>query len=148
MKFAVFLFCALLVGCASTEDAPPAEPPVEPEVAAQSFAGTWSVDVMSMESDSVLVTTSIIATDTPDGWSTVFDHLDEPVPANSVVIADGVATVESGPYPSALRDGVIVTSLTSVVEVSGDELTGTFHSTYESGEPLEIDGRLRGSRLN
>lgn len=144
-KTALFLV-TLLIGCTPTEDAPPAETPAEAAVETPSFAGTWTIEVMPMDSDSVLVTGTMNATDTPDGWSLTFDHLDEPVRANSVVIEGDMATVEYGPYPSALREGATVTSLTTVATVSGDEFNGTFSATYDSGEPGE--GRIHGSRQN
>lgn len=98
-----------------------------------------------MEGDSVVVEITITATDTPDGWSATFAHLEEPVSANSVVIAGDSATVMNGPYPSALREGAMV-STTIVLYVSGDELTGHFAATYDEGERTVLEGRLMGTR--
>ncbi len=138
---------ALVIGCAPAEDEVYVDDPsVEPEVEATSFAGTWSVDALPAEGDSVLVTVSIIATDSSEGWSTVFDHIEEPVLANSVVIEGDSAIIESGPFPSAVREGVTVLSLTSVIYAYGDDLTGHFTATYESGDPAVSEGRLRGTR--
>ncbi len=147
--FVLLLVFAIVIGCTPSEEEVPVDDPiVVPEVEEASFAGTWSVDAMTMDSDSVLVTTTMFATDNAEGWTIAFDHVDEPVPAESVTMAGDSVTVVYGAYPSALRDGAMVTSLTSVVSVSGDEMTGRFRATYDTGEPLEFDGRLHGSRSN
>lgn len=148
MRFAFFLCFLIIIGCAPNEDTPTLEPSIEAEEEGASWAGSWTVDALPMEGDSALVTVSIIGNDTPEGWSTTFNHLDGPVLANSVVIAGDSVIIESGPYPSALREGAIVTSLTSVLYVAGDDLIGHYTADYDSGEPAVAEGRLLGRRVN
>ncbi|NNF56919.1 MAG: hypothetical protein HKN04_01635 [Rhodothermaceae bacterium] len=145
-QFLSILTFALVLGCAQPEEPPVVDMPDEPaQPAAPSFAGDWTVQAMPLDSDSALVELGMTTADNTDGWSMQFDHLDEPVPASSVVIAGDSATVTVGPYSSALRDEVMVTT-TSVIYVNGDDLMGRFSATYDDAESTVLEGRLRGTR--
>ncbi|MDX1439181.1 MAG: hypothetical protein R3284_04685 [Rubricoccaceae bacterium] len=142
-RFVGILALAVLWGCGPNNDEPPPATPAEPEAA--SFAGSWSMEALPMEGDSVLVAFTMTATDSTSGWSITFDHLDEPVTAANVILDGESATVEMTPYPSALRDNSMVTT-TSVFTVDGDAMTGQFTAEYDTGDPAVLEGRLRGVR--
>ena len=142
---AILLFIALLAGYSRTDEQPTADAPDVSGSESVSFAGDWLLQALPMEGDSVLVEVKTTATDTPEGWSMELDHLDEPIPATSVVIAGDSATAAYGPFLNVLREGVMV-SITTVVYVYGDEMIGHFTATYEEGEPSVLEGRLVGTR--
>ena len=140
-------FAILAVGCGAAEE--PAQDQNEPAAAAASpladFAGGWTITALAESSDSVLITYELDATDTQAGWTSTLPDRD-PMPVR-VVLVDGDSVVtEAGPFESALRPGVMVTTRT-VARVDGDVLTGTILATYSSDEAdSELNGRLRGVR--
>ena len=109
------------------------------------FAGEWTLQAMPMDGDDVLVAVGMTATDNSDGWAMNFEHLSEPVPGQVLAVVGDSVTVSFGPYWSALRDEVMVTTR-SVVAVSGDQMSGHFQAEYASGEPAVLHGRLQGAR--
>ena len=109
------------------------------------YSGEWSTESYSMDSDEPLVTVLMTATDSPDGWSWKFTHIDEPVMANSVAMMGDSVVVEIGPFPSALREGATVETVTSYLLVHGDSISGRFEAVYEGGD--ELRGRLAGKRV-
>ncbi|MCI0464532.1 MAG: hypothetical protein L0Z62_46975, partial [Gemmataceae bacterium] len=71
-RVAVVLGTALLIGCApsgeqaASDDTAAASAPAALSLA--DLAGTWTVETMPMGSDSVLVTSHLVATNSMDGW--------------------------------------------------------------------------------
>ena len=139
------LACAvLLFGCARSDEPAPEDAPEPVENPLTAYAGAWEVQSFAIDSDEPLVDLQLFATESTDGWSMAFDHLDEPVPGHVTVQGDSVSFTV-GPYSSALREAVMVTT-TSVLHADGDEIAGRFTATYEDSEPAILKGRLRGSR--
>jgi hypothetical protein len=136
-----------VIGCAPAE-----EQPAQDQAAAAAtisltdLAGTWTVTGIAESSDSVLITYELNATATPDGWTSTLPGR-EPMPLR-VVLVDGDSVVaEAGPYESALRPDVMVTTRT-VARLQGDMLTGTIVAHYDTDGAADsvLVGRLRGMR--
>ena len=121
------LGAALLAGCAKPE-APPAEPPAAPPaINLADVAGTWTVQSKVEGSDSVLVTTTITATATTEGWTITLPGRN-PIPMAVTVSGDSVMT-SAGPYESAVRKGVQV-STNGVMRLVDGKLIGTTVAHY------------------
>jgi hypothetical protein len=146
MRIPTLLCClALMVGCTPAEEQPPAETPAPPTVSLAELAGTWTVTTMAESSDSVLITYELNATATSDGWTSTLPGRD-PMPVR-VVLVDGDSVVaEAGPFESALRPGVMVTTQT-VARLQGGMLTGTLVARYATaGADSVVRGRIQGTR--
>jgi hypothetical protein len=145
MRLPFLLVLGVLAGCAQPDEPAAVETVDEPAaVEVASFDGEWSMDAMPLDSDSVLVTSRLIASDSPDGWSLTFDHLDAPVPATEVSIDGETAIATFAPYASALREGVMVDTLRTTLRVGFTGLDGEFTAHYADGQVT--NGRLRGYR--
>lgn len=125
----VLLLAALVVACGAQEDTDDMamdSTPVTPALlTAADLAGTWNYEVRPMDSDSVITTGS----STFDG-ATVTQTATGGEPATgSVNITGDVITTTVGPYPSALRPGMMVTT-TGDYRLSGGQITGTVTARY------------------
>ena len=128
-RLVLALSAAVLAGCSSAE-APPAEPPAPPPAPTLNLAdvaGTWAFRTMPEGSDSTLVTYTITATATTDGWTITFPGRD-PIPMTVSVSGDSAMT-SAGPYESALRKGVQVTTVSTLRLVDG-KMVGTSIARY------------------
>ncbi|NNM07095.1 MAG: hypothetical protein HKO65_18530 [Gemmatimonadetes bacterium] len=101
---------------------------------------------MTEAGDSVLVAYEMTATDGTDGWSITFPDR-EPIMAHTVEAAGDSVVVHLGPYPSALRDDVMVSTVTVFRMVDGS-LAGYFTATYaaEGGDEI-LNGLQMGERI-
>jgi hypothetical protein len=109
------------------------------------FAGTWSMQALTESGDSVLVEYEMVATDSPEGWTITFPGRD-PVQAAMVHLEGETLHIDIGPYASALRDDVMV-STQSVIRMVDGALEGEFVATYETeGEDSVLRGLQRGQR--
>ncbi|HSJ09088.1 MAG TPA: hypothetical protein VK928_04220 [Longimicrobiales bacterium] len=150
MRRLVLLFAtatASAVGCAPAEEEPAQEQAAAaPTVSLADLAGAWTVTATAESSDSVLITYELNATATQDGWTSTLPGR-EPMPVR-VLLVDGDSVVaEAGPFESALRPDVMVTTRT-VARLQGDVLTGTMVAHYDTdaaGDSVLV-GRLRGIR--
>jgi hypothetical protein len=106
-------------------------------------AGTWTVQSLVGPKDSVLITTTVIATADGKGNTMQFPN-HEPIPVRVVAVGGDSVVTEAGPYPSALRPGQTVTLLRSIGHYKGDALTGTFEARYSSGDVVK--GKAVGTR--
>jgi len=138
MRFLALLCCAAVAtGCSKSEQ-PPAQdttavvtPPPPAPIALADVAGTWTVRSMAEGSDSVLVTTTMVATADTAGWSITFPGRAKPVPSRVVEVAGDSVTTETGPYESVLRKGVRVTTH-SVMRLKDGKLIGTTVAHYST----------------
>jgi len=125
---------------------PPAAAPAPAPPANLSFAmlaGKWNLRVMAENSDSVLITETLTATATPAGWTVVRGNL-KAEPVRPAVGGDSLIT-DGGPYPSALRKGVKVTTHT-VWRMHGDTLVGATVAHYSKGPDTLRNLRVAGTR--
>jgi hypothetical protein len=147
MRISALLCCAVLaVGCAPAEEQPASETQAAPPaVSLADLAGTWEVSTMGATSDSVLVRYEMVATADTMGWMVTFPGM-APVPM-TVVLVDGDSVVSRmGPYASALRPGVMVTT-EAVSRLVDGTLQGTFVARYQTDAADSVlRGRIRGAR--
>ena len=139
-RIAVLCCAALLFGCA------PADEEAAMEISLADVAGTWTMEALPAEGDDALVTYEMVATDNTEGWTVTFPGRD-PLPARVVAVEGDSIVVDVGPYESALRDGVMV-STRSVVRLYDGSISGTFVAHYDTTEPDSVlHGRQRGTRM-
>jgi hypothetical protein len=111
----------------STAVVTPAPPPAPPPVSFNDFAGKWDLRVTNQAGDSTLLTEVLTATATDSGWTIMRAKL-KAQPVRPTVGGDSLIT-DGGPYPSALRKGVQVTTHT-VWRLQGGKLIGTTVAHY------------------
>ena len=147
MRRLVLLGCAvLLVGCAKREGGEAADTMAAAPAAMLSgadLAGTWAVRAMAENSDSVLVTYELTATGTTDGWTFTFPTR-PPIPLRVQIAGDSVM-IGGGPYESALRPGVQVTT-EGVGRIMDGKLVGTTVAHYSTGADSVLRLRFEGTR--
>jgi hypothetical protein len=148
MKRSAVLCCAALLVCCAPSDEQPADeqPAMETStISLADVAGVWSVQALPETGDSVIVTYELVATDNTEGWTVTFPDR-EPIPARVVAVEGDSIIVDVGPYESALREGVMVSTRT-VARLQDGNLTGTFVARYQTTEPDSVlRGRQQGTR--
>ncbi len=140
---------ALLAACAKP-DAQPAQDTTAAAAAPAAVtladvAGKWSMSATSTTSDSVLVTYELNIPADGSAPTMTFPGR-APIPATQTLSGDSIITAV-GPYESALRKGVQVTT-NSVFRLQGGELVGTgvaHYSVPTADSVLAL--RMRGSRV-
>jgi hypothetical protein len=152
MRRLVFVIgAALIVGCAKKEEPAP-EPVVEPAapvapapIDLAAVAGAWNIQTMGMESDSVLVTSTLVATADTTGWTLTLANR-KPFALSISVSGDSVMA-SSPEYESALRKGVKVHT-TTVYHLVGGELIGstTAHYNVKTADSVRML-RTKGTKV-
>ncbi|MEP6506657.1 MAG: hypothetical protein ABJC63_00415 [Gemmatimonadales bacterium] len=133
-RAALLLVIPVLIGCSTKEepaaDTTAAMAPAAPAPAAMNVAGKWNMRVMPEGKDTTLVAYTLEATNDKTGWKLTFPNR----PAMDVQVlsmdADSIVT-ENGPYSSALRKNVMVTTHSSM-HMDGDKLVGTTIARYNT----------------
>lgn len=100
-----------------------------PTIALADVAGTWTARVMPETSDSTVLTYEMVASADPTQWTITFPGRPA-VPMRPTVDGDSIMT-EAGPYESALRKGVQVTT-SGVFRLMNGELIGITTARYQS----------------
>ena len=154
MRRLVIGCCAIaLVGCSKPKEEPPMEstaaapeaPAAPAPIALADIAGKWSVRSMSESGDSTLVTYELVAAGDTSGWSLNFPKR-KPVPMRVVAVAGDSIVTEAGPFESALRKGIKVTT-NSVLRLQDGKLVGTTIAHYAtSGADTVRNLRIEGTR--
>lgn len=148
---------AVLIGCRKSEKrvatdtttaaAAPAAATPAPAAGALStsdLSGKWKVRTMNEAGDSTLVVYVLNATGDPAGWTIAFPGR-APIAVHVVVAGDSVIT-DAGPYPSALRKGVQVTTH-GVGRLQNGKLVGTTVAHYKTSGPDSVRRlRFEGTR--
>lgn len=141
---AVLTFSLALLGCPSSDqsvaDSAAADVASENTTLA-AMSGTWNMRTMPEQGDTVLLTYVVNATSDTTGWTVTFPDR-EPMPARVVSVDADSVVIEIGPYESALRPGVQVTTR-SVSRVQGDRMTGTAVARYQGVTTADSVVRLR-----
>jgi hypothetical protein len=146
----LFVLCsaATLVACAKTEGNPDsAASAMPPAVSAgtislTSVAGTYDVVVKNEAGDSTLTTYVLNATDST-AWTMTFPGR-APIPVRVISVGGDSIITQTGPYESALRKGIQVT--TDVVMRAHDNMlmgSGVAHyavKTADSVRTVRIEG--------
>lgn len=127
------LSTAVVMGCATKEEAPPevvTEPPapVAPApIDMAAVAGTWEMKTMGATSDSVLTTYTLEATADTAGWLLAFPKR---VPMKLSITIDADSIISMSPdYESVLRKGATVQTNT-VFHLVGGKLIGHTTARY------------------
>jgi hypothetical protein len=97
------------------------------------MAGTWNVKSKMEGSDSVVVTYDLVTTADQNGWSLKFPNRD-PIPMRVVAVEGDSVVIEAGPFESALRKGVQV-STQVVSRLQDGKLVGTTVARYQVTGP-------------
>jgi len=152
MRFLTLLCCAAVIAGCGKSDQPPAQdttavvtPPPPAPIALTDVAGTWTMQTTAEGSDSVLVTSTMVATADTAGWTMALPG--RPVmPVRVVEVAGDSLTTESGPYESVLRKGVTVSTRT-VVRLRDGKLVGNIIARYSTaGADSVLRLRVEGTR--
>lgn len=130
----------LLVGCGTSADKPadtavgeaPAMEEAPATVSLADVAGTWNVRSKVEGSDREL-TYDMVATADRSGWSIKFPDRD-PIPVRVVAVEGDSIVTEAGPFESALRKGVQVSSRV-VARLEGGKLVGRTTARYDVTGP-------------
>ena len=148
---AIVLSAALLVACEKKDGAPaadsaPANANQPTAMNLADLAGTWEVQVVGETSDSVLLTYQMTATADTTGWTITLPNR-QPMPVRVVLVDADSVVLENGPYESALRPGVQVTTVTSM-RVRGEQLMGRTTARYAvTTADSVVKLRSRGRRV-
>jgi hypothetical protein len=143
-RIALLCSATLLIACAKTEDAPPAdtaaamapapEPaPVAAPIALKDVAGKYAVTGKYEGTDSTVVSYDLNVTGDTTGWTITFPKR-QPIPMRVVSVSGDSIVVESGPYASAIRSGVQVRTNT-VYRLENGKLVGRTVARYDTKGP-------------
>ena len=143
-RTAVLGILLLAVGCGSGQDqeTPEASMPEATMSAAPAptdlaaFAGTWSMKAMDEAGETELVAYEMTAMEGTDGWTVTFPDQD-PISAHIVEAVGDSVVIHMGPYPSAIRDDVMVSTMTVSRIVEG-KMMGYFTATYDMEGPDDV----------
>ena len=129
---------AVLAGCSGSRAKPfdsakgeVSLPPMAPFVHALSYtqlSGRWSMRAVPVTGDTTPTTFVLTATSRPKGWTVTFPNR-KPIPARVVKLDADSVVIETGPYESVQRSGVM-TKTRDVYRLIGDDLIGTSVSHY------------------
>ena len=155
MRHLAFFSCiAVLAACAKTDKQPAADvaatPPADTSMAAAApapapapaplalsdVAGKWTVRVSNQGSDSTILTFEMAATAQNTGWTFTFPKR-KPIPVRVVAVAGDSIVTEAGPYESALRKGVQVTT-ENTLRLKDGKLVGTTVAHYKTTKPDSV----------
>jgi hypothetical protein len=145
MSRLTLLCCAaLLVACAKTENAPPADtgmaaapvpeaPPAAAPISLKDVAGKYDFTGKNEAGDTTLVTYELNATGDTTGWTIKFPN--RPAIAQRILSVSGDSIVlEAGPYSSQIQKGVQVRTHT-VYRMQNGKLVGRTVAQYDTKGP-------------
>ena len=141
-RFAMFAVTVLLIACANDQeqtdsgaDTVQVAPPPS-SISLADVAGTWNMRAMPEGSDSVLTTYQLwAANDTV--WRMKFDNRPDTLHVRVLAVEGDSVRVQVGPYSSALRKNVSVTTL-STYRLAGDKLVGRSVAHYSVSTPDSV----------
>lgn len=141
MRRSLALSCVVLIAACASRTIPPAD--VSGGASLADMAGTWNMRTLNMAGDSVLVTYDIFATNDISGWTLTFPGR-APIPVRVIEVAGDSVMIDAGPYPSALQQGVTVSTRFDM-KLQGDRLTGLITAVYNMPQgqttvPLRVEG--------
>lgn len=152
-RSALFLVLAFAAACSKPSDqaevaADSAAAVPAPEPAALSLAavkGTWRVEAMGENSDSVLTRYTLWATEDTT-WKMLFDGRSDTLTVHVLGVAGDSLIAHVNPYKSALRKNVMVETH-SVYRLENGQLVGRSTAHYAVNTPDSVLSiRTRGTR--
>lgn len=150
----LLLAAAMFVACERTHDSPAdsgqgtsAAPNTmaAPALSYADVAGKWNVKLMPAVGDSVLMTYEVTATADSTGWTTTFPGR-PPISMHVMPPTGDSIVTHMGPYESALRKGVQVTT-TAVLRIRDGKLMGTADARYSTAPDSVVKFRMEGTRM-
>lgn len=143
--------CIVAIACGGEaqnemEETPaPAPAPAPAALTLADVAGQWNVEVMPANVDTTVLAFEMTAT--ADGsWMMMFPGRTDHVAMQATAAGDSIVT-QAGPYPSALRPGVNVTT-SGVMRLENGMLVGTTTARYEgAGADSVVMLRTRATRI-
>lgn len=150
-RAALLLVIPVLIGCSKKEEpaadttAAMAPAAAAPAPVAMNVAGKWNVRVMPDGKDTTVLTYILEATNDNTGWKMTLPN--RPTMDLRVISMSPDSIVsENGPYSSALRKNVMVTTHSSM-HMDGDKLVGTTIARYntKAADSL-VHLRMEGTR--
>ncbi len=147
LRLALLVCVAALVGCTPSEQRTDemAEAPMPAMLSLADLAGTWNGRAMPQMGDSTLVTFTMVATADTAGWTMTFPN-GKPIPVRVVALAGDSVITEAGPYESALRNKVMVTTRFTG-RLQDGKMVGTFVARYQTTSADSVlRGRYEGTR--
>ena len=148
MRSASVALIGVLLACGKADKAPSADASavaVTPSAVVDlaSLAGSWTLRTTPDGRDTV-ITSELVATGTTEGWTMTMTG-QQPVPIRVRVDGDSIMT-ETGPFPSVLRKGAMVTT-NAVYHVQDGKLVGTLVARYDgAGADSVLTGRQEATR--
>ena len=149
-RAALLLALAAMLAC-SKEEAPPADTAVAaaPEATVAptpaNYAGTWKINVMPEDRDTVLLSYTMQGSADRTGWVLNLPNR-EPMQGRVVHMDNDSVVIENGPYSSVLRKDMMV-STRSNMRIEGDRVVGKTIATYKTkaGDSV-VNLRTEGTR--
>ena len=145
-RAALLLALPIIFGCSKKEEpaadtsavapAPPAAPAAAVTPAPLNVAGKWAMQVMPADKDTTILTYALDATNDKTGWKMTFPGR-KPVDIRILSMDNDSIVSEAGPYASALRKNVMVTTHSNM-HVDGDKITGTTIAHYATKGPDSV----------
>lgn len=149
-RAALLLVLPIVFGCAK-KDEPAADTsamapaPVAAAPAPMNVAGKWTMNVMPADKDTTILTYVLDATNEQTGWKMTLPGR-QPMDIRVLSMDNDSIVSENGPYSSALRKDVMVTTHTSM-HMDGDKLVGTTIARYNTkGADSVVNLRASGTR--
>lgn len=140
----ITLLCsaAVLIACAKTETPPadtgmaaapapaPEAAPAAAPISLRDVAGKYAVTGKYEGTDTTVVSYELNATGDTTGWTITFPNR-KPIPQRIVTVSGDSIVVEAGPFASAIRSGVQVSTHT-VYRLENGKLVGRTVARYET----------------
>jgi hypothetical protein len=144
-RAALLLVLPVMLAC-SKKEAPvadtsaamaPAPAPAPPAATApMNVAGTWTINVMPEAKDTTILTYKLVATNDKTGWKLTLPGRKAMEPRIVSMDNDSIV-IDNGPYSSALRKNVMVTTHSSM-HTEGDKLVGKTIAHYNVKSPDSV----------
>lgn len=144
----LLLLLPIMIACSKKGEVPAdtSAPIGAPAAAApMNVAGMWTINVMPEAKDTILLTYTLEATNEMTGWKMTLPNREPMEPRVASIDSDSIV-LDNGPYPSALRKDVMVTTHTSM-RLEGDKLVGKTVARYATkGADSVVILRTEGTR--
>jgi hypothetical protein len=147
MRSALLICSALAVAACAKTGEQAGQAAATPTLNLADVAGTWSVQAMAQDKDTVLVTYTLNAAATAEGWTMLLPGRTDPIPLHVIPGGDSVV-IHAGPYGSVLRPGVQVTT-ESVTRLVNGQIEGSAVAHYQGtgvGADSVLHIRLKGTK--
>jgi hypothetical protein len=146
MRLTALIGCVAVVAACSAKETPSADTTAAAPAtsALANMAGTWNVNVMPMDRDTVVTSYVLNATDTA-AMSFQFPGRTDVVQMRVTGTSGDTVMIEAGPFESALRPGQQV-STSSKNWIQGGQLMGVTTARYPGAADSVVSLRTVGTK--